>query len=118
MDSRARPVVAPAGCDFDLGAGRIVMDSKAAVAKNIYFIGPGVGTDAGGWYIGPDGKIHKVPGWNPEATLELARAIAVLRDGARLKTPGLAEASTKAVMQFVQRELAGYVQEGGVVVLG
>ena len=29
---------------------------------NFYFIGGGFGTDAPGWYIGSDGKIHKVPG--------------------------------------------------------
>ena len=37
---------------------------------NIYFIGQR-GSDAGGWYIGPDGKIHRIPGWNPEAMVEL-----------------------------------------------
>jgi hypothetical protein len=38
------------------------------MSRNIYFIsGGGFGTDAGGWYIGPDGKIHKVPPWNPES---------------------------------------------------
>jgi hypothetical protein len=25
-----------------------------------------IGTDAGGWYIGADGKVHRIPGWNPE----------------------------------------------------
>ena len=25
-----------------------------------------VGSDAGYWYLGADGKIHHVPGWDPE----------------------------------------------------
>ncbi|HKU18857.1 MAG TPA: hypothetical protein VJP80_06315 [Candidatus Saccharimonadales bacterium] len=25
-----------------------------------------IGSDAGYWYLGADGKIHHVPGWNPE----------------------------------------------------
>ena len=57
---------------------------------NIYFIGPR-GTDAGGWYIGRDGKIHRIPGWNPEAMVELSHAINVIREAGQLKTPGLAD---------------------------
>lgn len=33
-----------------------------------------VGSDAGYWYLGSDGKIHHVPGWNPE-TLRAFKAI-------------------------------------------
>lgn len=33
-----------------------------------------VGSDAGYWYLGADGKIHHVPGWNPE-TLKAFKAI-------------------------------------------
>ncbi|HEY8869219.1 MAG TPA: hypothetical protein VIM30_07485 [Candidatus Limnocylindrales bacterium] len=43
----------------------------------LFFFG-GFGSDAGGWYIGADGKIHKVPGWNPEQVVELARLVSVL----------------------------------------
>jgi hypothetical protein len=93
--------------------------SNVATAKNIYFIsGGGFGTDAGGWYIGPDGKIHRVPGWNPEATVELGHALNVIREAGRLKTPGLAEAAIKSVMGLVQKELGSYVKDGGVVVVG
>jgi len=28
-----------------------------------------IGSDAGYWYLGADGKIHHVPGWNPETRL-------------------------------------------------
>jgi hypothetical protein len=84
---------------------------------NIYFIGR-IGSDAGGWYIGPDGKIHRVPGWNPEAMRELTHAISVIREAGQLKTPGLAEATIKGVMELAQKELANHVKGGGVVVLG
>jgi hypothetical protein len=84
---------------------------------NIYFIGH-VGSDAGGWYIGADGKIHRIPGWNPEAMLELTRAVSVIREAGQLKTPGLTEATVKGVMEFAQKELATHVKGGGVLVIG
>jgi hypothetical protein len=86
-------------------------------AANMYFIGPGVGTDAGGWYIGPDGKIHKVPGWEAQATLDLARAITAIGLAAQLKTPGLAETTVRGLMDFAQKELSQHVPSGGVVVV-
>lgn len=91
------------------------LDTKTA---NIYFIGPGVGTDAGGWYIGADGKIHRVPGWNPDAMLELGHALRVIREAGQLKTPGLAKVALHSVMEFVQKELSTYVKDGGVLVIG
>jgi hypothetical protein len=84
---------------------------------NIYFIGR-VGTDAGGWYIGSDGKIHRVPGWNPESMVDLTHAIGVLREASQLKTPGLADAAIRSVMDFAQKELDTHVKGGGVVVIG
>ena len=85
---------------------------------NIYYIGGGAGTDAPGWYIGPDGKIHRVPGWNPEAMVDLSSAIKVIRAAAQIKTPGVADAAIKSVMTYVQKELGSHVKEGGVVVIG
>lgn len=85
---------------------------------NIYFIGR-IGSDAGGWYIGSDGKVHHVPGWNPEAMSELAHAVNVIRDAAQLKTPGLADSAIKGVMSFVQKELGAHLKDaGGVLVIG
>src|SRR5690349_11096870 len=85
---------------------------------NIYFMGPGIGTDAGGWYIGPDGKIHRVPGWNPEAMTDLTRAVSVIRDAAQLKTPRLAESVLKAgVLEFAFKEVQAHVQGGGILVM-
>jgi len=85
---------------------------------NMYFIGPGFGSDAGGWYIGPDGKIHRFPGWNPEGVADLARAVRIIRDAAQLKTPGLSDSTVRGVMEFAQKELAAHLKGGGVVVLG
>jgi hypothetical protein len=84
---------------------------------NIYFIGH-IGSDAGGWYIGSDGKIHRIPGWNPEAMAELSRAISVIREAGQLKTPGLAEATIKGVMELAQKELGEHIKGGGVLVIG
>jgi hypothetical protein len=87
-------------------------------SKSIYFIGPGVGTDAGGWYIGPDGKIHRVPGWNPEVAVDLAHAISVLREAGQIKQKGLAEAVIRDVLPQVQAQLGEQLKDGGVLVIG
>ena len=86
-------------------------------SANLYFIGPGVGTDAGGRDIGPDGKIHPVPGWEAQATLELSRALTVIGVAAQLKTPGLADATIRGLMGFAQKELSAHVPQGGVLVV-
>jgi hypothetical protein len=82
----------------------------------VIFIGGG-GTDAGGiiW----DGKrFRRVPGWNPEAVLELSSAVRVIGAAARLKTPGLAEAAAKSVTEFVNKEIGAHAKEGTVVIIG
>ena len=84
----------------------------------IHFIGGGYGSDAGGWYIGSDGKIHRIPGWNPDAVTELGHAIRVLREASQLKTPGAAEAAIHSVMELVQGQLGEHVKGGGVLVVG
>ncbi len=76
-----------------------------------------IGSDAGYWVIGPDGHIHHVPGWSPEAFAELAAAVKVISEATRLKQPGLAEAATKSVMGFVQAQLGEHLKEGGVLVI-
>lgn len=40
------------------------------------------GGDGGGWYIGTDGKIHRIPPWNPES--ELANIVSVLTTAGEL----------------------------------
>ena len=84
---------------------------------NVYFIGK-IGTDAGGWYIGSDGKIHRIPGWNPEAMTDLGRALTVLREASQIKSKGVGERAIKSVLDFAQKELGAYVKDGGVIVLG
>lgn len=80
-----------------------------------------IGSDAGYWYIGSDGKVHHVPGWNPEAMAEFEAAISVMRDATRFKAPGLAEAVVNSVLPFAQKEIRTYFKgagEGGVLVAG
>lgn len=85
---------------------------------NLYFIGPGIGSDAGGWYIGRDGKIHVVPGWNPEAMFDLTRAVSAIRDVAQLKAPGLSDQLLRGgLLEFAFREVETHVKSGGVLVL-
>jgi hypothetical protein len=84
---------------------------------NIYFLGGGGGTDAPSFYIGPDGKIHRVPGWNPEPMADLIHALDVIREAAQIKTPELGAAIIKGTMEFVQKELNTHVKDGGVLVV-
>lgn len=84
----------------------------------MYFMSPGIGTDAGGWYIGPDGKIHRVPGWNPESMTDLSRAVSVIRGAAQLKAPGLADSILKTgLLEFAFKEVGAHVKGGGVLVM-
>lgn len=85
---------------------------------NIYFVSSGFGTDAPGWYIGSDGKIHRIPGWNPEAMVDFSHAIKIIREAGQLKQAGLREATIKSVMEFAQKEFGQYIKDGGVVVIG
>jgi hypothetical protein len=88
------------------------------MSRNIYFIhGGGFGTDAGGWYIGPDGKLHKVPGWNPEAMLDLSHSLQVLGAAGRIREKGLTDSIIKSVMPSVQRQLEANVKDGGILVI-
>jgi len=87
---------------------------------NIVVIG-NIGSDAGYWYIGPDGKWHHVGGWGVEAIADVTRALSILSEVSRLKTPGLADTVTKSLNEFVQRELGAHLGDqlkgGGVVVV-
>jgi hypothetical protein len=78
-----------------------------------------IGSDAGYWYIGADGKLHHVPGWNPEGMAEFDAALAIMKSAAQLKAPGIAEAVLKDVLPYVQSQVNTYFRgagEGGVVV--
>ncbi len=75
-------------------------------------------TDAGGWYIGKDGKIHRIPGWNPEELQDVAHMLAALRDVSQIKAAGVAERLTASLHETVGKQLGGHLQAGDVVVLG
>ena len=78
-----------------------------------------IGSDAGYSYIGSDGKIHHVPGWNPEAMLEFDAALATIRSASQLKAPGIADGVLKSVLPYVQAQVKTYfgaAGEGPVVV--
>lgn len=76
------------------------------------------GSDAGYWYIGADGKIHRVPGWNPEQLSEVSKVVSILGQVAALKTPGLAERVSAVLTDFVQTEVGSHVKEpGGVSII-
>jgi len=80
-----------------------------------------IGSDAGYWYLGPDGKWHHVGGWGVEALADVSRAMTVLSESSGFKTPGLANNVTKSVHEFLQKELSAHLGEqlkdGGVVVI-
>jgi hypothetical protein len=84
--------------------------------NRILFIGTR-GSDAGGRYIGPDGKIHVIPGWNPEQLKEVAHALQGLSELTQLKAPGVAERAAASVMEGLRKELDAHMQAGDVLVL-
>lgn len=86
------------------------------MTNNIYFIGH-VGSDAGGWYIGSDGKIHRVPGWNPEAMSEIAAALSIVRYSSLVKNPHFSQQVMKEAVGFAQKQLGEHLKEGGIVVV-
>lgn len=67
------------------------------------------GGDGGGFYVGADGKIHRIPPWNPEITAQLKAVsalagVSTLHDAALTKEVGtLAERlSTKVIPQVTK----------------
>ena len=85
--------------------------------NRIIFIGH-IGSDAGGWYITPDGKIHKIPGWAPDQLREVTNLMQGLRSVSQLRSPGVAEKVAGALMDAVKTELGSHMREGDVLVLG
>lgn len=75
-----------------------------------------VGSDAGYWYHDASGW-HHVGGWAPEAMLELRQALSILGETTKLKTPDLANVASKGLVDFVQKQMAGHVKEGDIVVI-
>jgi hypothetical protein len=88
-----------------------------AATGRIIFIGR-IGSDAGGWYIGPDGKIHRIPGWEPDQLRDASHALAALREVSQIKASGVAERTIGGLLEMVKKDLASHIKEGDVVVLG
>jgi hypothetical protein len=86
--------------------------------KLVILGGPGFGTDAGGWVVDENGTIRKVPGWDPEAVLEFQHAVSIIREATLLKTPGLAEATTRPAIEFVNKEVPEAFGQEGIAVFG
>jgi hypothetical protein len=80
-----------------------------------------LGSDAPGWYIGPDGQIHYFEGWGIESLREVQLAIQAIEVVSRLRTPRLADGITKTLAGFVNKELGSHIGanagDAGVVVL-
>lgn len=49
------------------------------------------GGDGGGFYIGADGKLHRIPPWNPETMAELKAVNALAAASQQLANKGLAK---------------------------
>jgi hypothetical protein len=80
-----------------------------------------IGSDAGYWYFGADGKLHHVGGWQAEEMADLRNAVSALQDAIQIREPGVAEGVAKAVMPLVERALSKNIQgeaEKGIIIVG
>jgi len=75
-----------------------------------------MGSDAGYWYWDGHGW-HHVGGWGIDRLQEVSAALNIMREASQLKTPGLADAATKVVSEFVTKELQSQFKEGGATVI-
>ena len=75
-----------------------------------------IGSDAGYWEWDGHGWKH-VGGWASEQLVEVTAALNIMQAAPRLKTPGLAEAATRTVSEFVEKQLKSKIKEGGVVII-
>jgi hypothetical protein len=86
------------------------------MSGNIVIIGH-IGSDAGYWYIGSDGKIHHVPGWSPEQLAEVGIAARMIAQATSLKTPALSQGVVSVLSNFLQEQVGAHVKEGGISVI-
>ena len=81
-----------------------------------------IGSDAGYWYLGSDGRLHHVGGWQAERMAELRAAINVVQNAVQLKESGVAENIAKTVMPLIERELSANIKgqdgENGIIIVG
>jgi len=77
-----------------------------------YIVIGNIGSDAGYWYWDGHGW-HHVGGWAVEQLAEVSAALNIIRQATYLKTPGLADAATKAVADFAAKQLSTHIKEAG-----
>jgi hypothetical protein len=75
-----------------------------------------IGSDAGYWVFENGHWVHH-GGWAPEQLLEVSAALNIMRESTKLKTPGLAEAATKVVAEFAEKQLGAQLKGGGAVII-
>lgn len=79
-----------------------------------------IGSDAGYWTFENGHWVHH-GGWAVEALADVNRALSILGEASRLKVPGLADATSKAIGEYVGKELTAHLGEqlkgGGVVII-
>lgn len=75
------------------------------------------GTDGPSVWIDSHGVVHVQPGWNPEQMLEVSKAVTMLAQAASLKTPGLSQKVSGALVEFVQKEISGHVKDSGISII-
>ena len=78
-----------------------------------------IGSDAGYWTFENGHWVHH-EGWGVDKLVEVNLALSMLGQLAHLKTPGLADAASKGLGEFVQRELTTHLGEhakGGTIVI-
>jgi len=67
-----------------------------------------IGSDAGYWTF-ENGKWVHHGGWGIDQLVEVSRALNILGEAARLKTPGMGDAISKTAGEFVQKELGAHL---------
>ena len=78
-----------------------------------------IGSDAGYWVFENGHWVHH-GGWVIEQLTDFNRALSILGEVTRLKTPGLADIASRSLGDFVQKELGthlGDLAKGGTVVI-
>lgn len=80
-----------------------------------------IGSDAGYWTLENGHWVHH-GGWGIDQLADVNRALTILGEAARLKTPGLADLASKSIGEFVQKEIGAHLGDtlkgaNGVVII-
>jgi hypothetical protein len=88
-----------------------------SMAKMLIVGGPDTGPDAAGWYV-TDNGLQPIPGWTSQTAAEVRRAVNIIHEGNQLETPGLAQAATRAALDYVIETVAAGTGNDTVIVIG